>query len=121
LKKTRSLVILALFFLAQYVAPSVSFPDSNFLLPQIRTGAESPDPFFKQIYESICIGLSIYKLDAFERYTKDKLVTDFQFGTGKSVRFDMENMDIGRKGWTRYYPFSIGGKDFIMRIFLTEE
>lgn len=37
------------------------------------------------------------------------------------VRFDLDRIDMGKKGWTRYYPFSISGKDFIMRIFLTRE
>jgi hypothetical protein len=118
--KKRCLALLVVLFLAQYIAPAEILSGSNFPLPQIRTGAESPDPFFKQICESICIGLSIYKLDAFEKYTKERIAADLRTGSN-TVKYDMENLDIGRKGWTRYYPFSIGDKNFIMRIFLTSE
>ena len=37
------------------------------------------------------------------------------------VRFDFAHIDLMRRGWTRYYPFSVGRKMFIARIFLTKE
>ena len=121
MKRNRLLVLLAALFLLQYTAPSSIFSDPNFPLTQIKVGSDPSDHFFKQIYESVCIGLSIYKLDAIEHNTKEKIMTGFHSGGGNSVRFDMGNMDIGKKGWTRYYPFSIGDKNFMMRIFLTKE
>ena len=41
--------------------------------------------------------------------------------SGSDVRFDFAHIDLMRKGWTRYYPFSVGEKRFIARIFLTKE
>jgi len=121
LKRNRCLAVLVVFFLIQYVVPSEILSGNNFPLPQIRTGADSVDTLFKPIYESICVGLTIYKLDTIGHYTKEKIMTNSRAGAGNLVRFDMDNIDVGKKGWTRYYPFSIGEKNFIMRIFLTQE
>ena len=41
--------------------------------------------------------------------------------SGSDVRFDFEHIDLMKKGWTRYYPFSVGEKRFVARIFLTKE
>ena len=115
-------VFLVVFFLIQYITPPDVLSGINFPLTNIKVDSNSPDHFFKNIYESIYLGLSIYRLDAIEKYTREKLITDLGDACLKSdIRFDLKNIDMGKKGWTRYYPFSIGDKNFIMRIFLTEE
>lgn len=115
-------MFLVIFFLCALTIPSKVLSDTNFPLTQIKVDSVSSDNFFKNIYESVYTGLSIYKLDAIEKYTKEMIITNSQYGARNSlIRFDIENIDIGKKGWTRYYPFSIGDKNFIMRIFLTEE
>ncbi len=126
MSKKRWPIFLVIFFLTSYTVPAEILSDTNFPLPHIKVDSNYPDHFFKKIYESLYIGLSIYKLDTVEKYTKEKLITIFhpRGGNGPDrpdIRFDISNIDIGKKGWTRYYPFSIGDKNFIMRIFLTEE
>ncbi|MDP3791416.1 MAG: hypothetical protein Q8R38_05195 [Candidatus Omnitrophota bacterium] len=118
----RWLIFLIVLFLMQFAILSEVLSDTNFPLTQIKVDSVSSDKFFKKIYESACIGLSIYKLDVMEKYTKERLAAVFHAGGGNGlIKFDMNNVDMDKKGWTRYYPFSIYGKDFIMRIFLTEE
>jgi len=64
----------------------------------------------------------IYELDAVKRYAKDAIMREYPgLFFNAEVRFDLANIDLGKKGWTRYYPFSVGDKNFIMRIFLTAE
>ena len=122
MNKRKWFILLAIFFLVQYITPSEIYSAANFPLTQIRVDSNSQDDCFKKIYNSICVGLFIYRLDAIEKHTKEDLIRNFKNTLIKTdVRFDLDNIDIGKKGWTRYYPFSIGDKNFIMRIFLTEE
>jgi hypothetical protein len=88
----------------------------------VSIDANSPGNSFKQIYESIYTGLAIYKLDAIEKYPKERLAAALgAICNSSDIAFDLNNISFGKKGWTRYYPFSIGDKNFIMRIFLTGE
>jgi len=117
-------VITAIFSLAQAIASPVGvFPEISQLNPPVKTNLNDPNIIFKCKAAILCEGLSLYKLDAIERCAKEEIIE--QLGRPQDglapVRFDLDHMDIGRKGWTRYYPFSSGGKDFIIRIFLTAE
>ena len=68
------------------------------------------------------MALSLYRSDAFGGMSKEELVHAYSpMLSGSDVRFDLEHIDLMRKGWTRYYPFSVGNKKFIARIFLTKE
>ena len=76
----------------------------------------------KKIYDAICLGVFLYELDTIERLSKEEIERNYSgLSLNSEVRFDLANMDLGKKGWTRYYPFSVGNKAFIMRIFLTSE
>lgn len=121
--KKRWPVILVLIFLLSNLIPTEVLSDSNFLLtPETRIGSDPPGQLFRKIYESVCVGLSIYKLDAIQKHSKEELIYFLKrICCDSDVRFDLGNMGMGKKGWTRYYPFSIGLNNFIMRIFLTEE
>lgn len=122
MNKKKWSILLAIFFLVQYLIPAEMSSATNFPLPQIKVDTDSPEGNFKNIYDFMCTGLLIYRLDAVERCTKEEIIK--YIGTTllrSQVKFDLQNMDIGKKGCTRYYPFSIGEKSFIMRIFLTEE
>ena len=122
MNKRKWSILSAIFFLVQCLSPCEIFSAANFPLTQIKVDSNSQDQYFKKIYDSICAGLFIYRLDVIERHAKENLIKDFGNAILKSeVKFDLENIDIGKKGWTRYYPFSIGDKNFIMRIFLTGE
>ena len=76
----------------------------------------------KEIYDAICLGVSLYELDTIARLPKEEIERSYlRLSLNSLVRFDLANMDLGKKGWTRYYPFFVGNKAFIMRIFLTSE
>lgn len=83
------------------------------------SGANIP---FKETCNFLCMALSLYKSDAFKGMPKEELIRTYSsIVSGSDVRFDFEHIDLMRKGWTRYYPFSVGEKRFIARIFLTKE
>jgi hypothetical protein len=115
--------ILAIFFLVQVVtsSPVLSFENSS-LNPPTNIDANFSDPTVKNIYDAICLGVGLYELDTIEGLSKAEIEGRYPgLSLNSEVRFNLANMDLGRKGWTRYYPFSVGDKNFIMRIFLTVE
>lgn len=121
----RLITFLSVFFLVQHVTPSQVLSNTTFSLAQvtqINVSSDSPDNSFKKIYESIYTGLAIYKLDAIEKCPKERMAAALgAICRSSDIAFDLNNISLGKKGWTRYYPFSIGDKNFIMRIFLTGE
>ncbi len=120
--KRRWSIPLAIFILLCDVASPYVISAANFPLTQIKVNTPAPDSFFKKIYNSIYVGLSIYKSDAVQQHSKERIIENFKkLCDFSGVSFDLENIDIIKKGWTRYYPFSVDGRSFIMRIFLTEE
>lgn len=120
--KKRYLIVALIFFLLLDASSSSILSAAGCLLPEMKLGQNCPDVSFKKIYESVCFGLALYKSDVIGRRPKEELIKDASTAAlGPGIIFDLENIDAVRKGWTRYYPFSIDGKDFIMRIFLTEE
>ena len=89
-------------------------------LTEIKTGAGNPD--FKETCNFLLTAISLYKSDVFGRLPKDKLIEMYApVISSSNVRFDLEHIDLMKKGWTRYYPFSVGEKTMIVRIFLTKE
>ena len=114
-------VLVVFFLLSDVIIPSVSTA-ANYPLTQIKVDPDTVDKAFKKIYDSVSFALSVYVSDVIERSSKESLIRNFsQVVLHPSIRFDLENIDVIKKGWTRYYPFSIDGKEFIMRIFLTSE
>lgn len=121
MNKKKVSVILAIFFLVQAIPFSQGLSQENCLLnPPTKVSLAEPDIYLQQRYYVVCLALSIYKKDAFEKGSVETLIG--QFGDrsfNQRVRFDMSHMK--RKGWTRYYPVFIDEKPFIVRVFLTEE
>ncbi len=115
--------ILAIFFLVQSITVSSVLPfEGSVLNPPTNIDINYSDAVVKNIYDAICLGVALYKLDTVARLSKKEIETSYAGSLlNSAVRFDIANMDLGRKGWTRYYPFSVGDKAFIMRIFLTVE
>ena len=104
------------------ISPSVLSFESSPLNPPTNIDVNYSDPTVKKIYDAICIGVGLYELDTIGRLSKAEIERRYSgLSLNSEVRFDFANMDLGRKGWTRYYPFSVGDKNFIMRIFLTDE
>ncbi len=96
-------IILAIFFLLSDVLSASVSSAINYPLTQIKVDPSSPDKSFKKIYDSICFGLSIYRLDVIERYSKEALIEDAgKIALSPGISFDLENIDIIKKGWTRY-------------------
>ena len=123
MNKRRWSIILVIFFIVQSIAPATILPfEINPLNPPIRVNANSSDGSFQKLCGAICLGLFIYELDAVKGCAKDAIIKEYPgLLFNPEVRFDLANIDLGKKGWTSYYPFSVGDKDFIMRIFLTCE
>jgi hypothetical protein len=63
----------------------------------------------------------MYKLDVLQGEPKGVIQTKYGafIRAFPTVRFDLVNMHIGKASFLRYYPFSIDGKSFIMRMYLT--
>ncbi|MDD5440334.1 MAG: hypothetical protein PHS37_09130 [Candidatus Omnitrophica bacterium] len=80
---------------------------------------------FREKYDVICLALLIYKLDAGQRFHKNEIagLLEKEYGAAyrrlRDIQFDFEH--FGRKGWTRFYPFSLNGQSYIVRIFRTDE
>ena len=123
MNKRKTAAIAVLFFLVQAIQLTGMAPAENLSpnpLTEIKIGGS--DLTFKETCTFLCVALSIYKSDAFQRMTKEELMKAYgPFLAGSTIRFDLANLDVGKKGWTRYYPFSVGDKQFVARIFLTKE
>lgn len=77
---------------------------------------------FRQLCETICMALAVYRLDAVEGLRKGAIIAEHgRILSGTGVSFDLDRIDTKKKGWTRYYPVLVDGHTFIVRIFLTRE
>lgn len=123
MKKKITAVIAVTLFLVQ-VAPFAGIAPAENLSPnpltEINTsGASIP---FKDTCNFLCMALSLYRSDVIKGMPKEELVKVYSSMLPDSdIRFDFANIDLMKKGWTRYYPFSVGQKKFVARIFLTKE
>ena len=112
-----------IFFLISIIASPFGLSEETCQLSsQSKVSLNKESICFRQIYDTLNLALLIYKRDAIGGYSKERLVEEYGSAIfTREVRFDLRNIDMGKKGWTRYYPFWIGDKCFIIRIFLTEE
>lgn len=123
MNKKRTAILAVIFFLLSTITLTGIAPAENLSpnpLTEINTsGANLP---FKETCNFLCMALSLYKSDAFKGMPKEELIKTYSsILSGSGVRFDFERIDLMKKGWTRYYPFSVGEKKFVARIFLTKE
>lgn len=117
-RKKLAIILITLLLVQSIPAAKVFCEETAPLNPSAR----APSICFRQIYSIMCVALSIYKADAVNRFSKEDLARRYGgLPAGESARFDLARIDMGKRGWTRYYPFRIGGRDFIARVFLTEE
>ena len=123
MKKKITAVIAVTLFLIQAIPLAGMAPAENLSpnpLTEINTGGTNLP--FKETCNFLCMALSIYRSDAFKGMTKEELAHTYgPMLSGSDVRFDLTRIDLMKKGWTRYYPFSVGEKSFVARIFLTKE
>ena len=112
--KKRLTIIVAVFFLAQGFWLSKCFPSQPCALnPSSRILELS----FQQISSVVCTAVTIYKDDVFGPLFRNELADKYKAQDSLAVRFDVESA-FG-SGPERYYPVSIGGESFIIRIFTT--
>ena len=81
---------------------------------------------FAREFNILAFALGMYQLDVGERLSKESIKRRLSADAASckeafSIAFDLENIDFNKKGFTRYYPFSVNGKDFIIRVFDAEE
>ena len=121
--KKRTAIAAVIFFLVQAIPIISPAPAENLPLnpiTEIKVGGSNLP--FKETCNFLCIALSLYRSDAFEKKAKEELARIYNpMLSGSDLRFDFDRLDMWKKGWTRYYPFSVGEKRFIARIFLTKE
>lgn len=121
--KKRTAVITVTFFLVQAVfisALAQAEVYSSGPLTEIRV--DRSNVLFRETCNIICMALSLYRADAFLKMPKEELIKMYSGVLLDSrIRFDFEHLDMIKKGWTRYYPFSAGEKSFVARLFLTKE
>jgi hypothetical protein len=122
-KKRRAAVVFTIFFLAQAVMFTQTTTAGSYVpnpLTEIRSGAQNIE--FKDTCNFLLTALSLYKADVFGKLPKNRLKEIYSpVMNNSNIRFDLDNIDMMKKGWTRYYPFSAGGKQMIARMFLTSE
>ena len=121
-KKITAAVVVTLFLIQAIpltgMAPAETLSPNP--LTEINTGGANLP--FKETCNFLCMALSLYRSDAFKGMPKEELVKIYgPMLSDSGVRFDFAHIDLMRKGWTRYYPFSVGEKRFVARIFLTRE
>jgi len=118
------LIVMLLLFLGQtQVEPSTKPLTSSLNLNKRITPVEfSRFEVFAKEFNMLAFALGVYYLDARSRLPKDEIkeellnvpkVWEEKFG----IRFDLDKIDFKKKGFTRYYPFIMNDKDFIIRIF----
>jgi hypothetical protein len=103
--KIRTLAIVVIFLAQALLLPYMTEAGGFSLAPPSVINL----PDFNQLLTAVRTGVAIYRLDAMGECPK------------ADIKFDISKMDLGKKGWTRYYSFSIGNRDLIIRIFLTGE
>ena len=122
MKKITAIIAVTLFLIQAIplacLAPAETLSPNP--LTEINTGGANLP--FKETCNFLCMALSLYRSDAFKGMPKEELVHTYSpMLSGSDVRFDFAHIDLMKKGWTRYYPFSVGEKSFVARIFLTKE
>jgi len=105
---------------AIFVTAFVTFPQfleaSNPLNPPTRIN----DLPFEYKCEAWGLALTLYKLENIKGGDRIELERKLAAALAASdIKFDLSH--AGRKGCTRYYPFSINGHSFIGKVFLTKE
>ena len=119
-------MLLAFLFAVQAVASSNIYSTETYSLnPPTRVSLNEPQFLIKKACEVLCLALFIYKMDVIKQCHKNTIIKEYGsfIRSFSDVKFDLDRMDIGKNkdGLTRYYPFSVDGKDFIARIFFTAE
>lgn len=77
---------------------------------------------FASEFNILAFALGIYQFETEKGLSKEDIKaalseSNLSCNSAINMVFDLDNIDIRKKGFTRYYPFSANEKDFIIRIF----
>ena len=112
-------ILLGIFLLVHVTTSSLGFSEATCpLSPQTKVSSNNPDIPFMQLNELSRVAAHIYKIDALRCSSKDELKVELAriADVSSGVEFDIARR--AKDGLTRYYPISISGKPFIVRVFL---
>ncbi|MCX5679260.1 MAG: hypothetical protein NTZ95_01095 [Candidatus Omnitrophica bacterium] len=117
--RIRPSILLAGLLIFSILMPQVMEAASYALLPP----SIIDQACFSQLLTAVRIGKMIYRMDAFDRLPTDVLKERLEALSSEAGGpvFDARNIDFKKKGFTRYYLFTIDGKSLIMRVCLTSE
>ena len=128
MNRSKLIIILVSLFLVQ---PRVALPfdaRTYILSPnqQVSPTETNPDETLLQRFNILAFALNLYSLDAHERLSKEGIQERLKdlprlFEQKFGITFDLDNIDFKRKGFTRYYPFRVHERQFIIRIFNIQE
>ncbi|MCX5686464.1 MAG: hypothetical protein NTW09_03275 [Candidatus Omnitrophica bacterium] len=119
MNKKRLSIVLAIFFLVQVgcLPQNLSAEICALNIP-----SRIADPHFRNMNIAADVALSIYKKHELGKISKEDIAREFFGGAiNECVKFDLDDLRLGKGGWTRYYPVSILGEDLIARVFLSDE
>lgn len=119
MNKKRLSIILAIFFLVQAVSLPQNSIAENYSL---NIPSRIADSCFRYMTSAAEVALAIYKMREFGNATRSEIEKQFAYGViNEYIKFDLKDLRLGKGGFTRYYPVSILGGNFIARVFLTAE
>lgn len=119
MNKKKLSIVLAIFFLVQSAAVAQNLDAEIYAL---NIPSRIADPYFRNMNIAAEAALSIYKKHELDKISKEDILRQFFGGAvNEYVKFDLDDLRLGKGGWTRYYPVSILGENFIARVFLTDE
>lgn len=117
--KKAALTVLSLFIVTA-AATSIQAlqSESASLNPPLKLN----NTYFKELCSALVTAFDLYTLDAVRRIDKETIIREYGSRlSNPDVRFALDRIDTKRKGWTRYYPVTIEGRQFIVRVFLSRE
>ena len=128
LSKNRLLVITVCLFLVHTCAIASTELGTSPINPARKVSPTELNikELFALEFNILAFARGIYSMDVEERLTKADIKKRLADGLDTCARelsltFDLDNIDFRKKGFTRYYPFNVEGKDFIVRIFDARE
>jgi len=81
---------------------------------------------FAYEFNILAFALGMYQMDIEDYLSKEdikeKLIKNQSFCKEQfNITFDLDNIDFNKKGFTRYYPFTMNDRSFVIRVFNINE
>ncbi len=128
MKQGKLLIILAGFALVSTLFCATLRAETTTIIPINKVSPTEPQQniSFLKTFNVITLALSVYQMDAKKRMSKEEIqekISDelASLRSSLDIIFDINKIDLNRRGFTRYYPFGVNGEDLIIRIFNISE